>query len=143
MALQRSGGRGRRLGELTVRKRSPGGVAASRVGCKRNNGKETVEISLKEKKRRRRPENGLRRRQTRRRGSYKVGGGAAAARIAAAHEFGLWINPRGGGEPPFSLSCMRRSHHSSSHLKFIHQKKPPILSSPLPLNRREKERGLP
>ena len=30
-----------------MRKRSPGGVAASRVGCKRNNGKETVEISLK------------------------------------------------------------------------------------------------
>ena len=140
MALQRSGGRGRRLGKLTVRKRSPGGVAASRAGCKRNNGERNGGNQLEER-------NGGGRKTER--GGGRLGGRAATGSAVKLQQRGqrrradqgYRSNPR-GGESPFSLSFMRRSHHDFSHLKFIHQK-PAILSPPLPLNRREKERGLP
>ena len=102
-ALQRSGGRGRRLDELTVRKRSPGGVAASRVGCKRNNGERNGGNQLEER-------NGGGRKTER--GGGRLGGRAATGSAVKLQQRGqrrradqgYRSNPRGGNPPSLSLA---------------------------------------
>ena len=75
-----------------MRRRSPGGVAASRLTASGITGKETAVNSLK-KETAAAGKNGMRRRQTWRKGSNRVGGEAAAARAAAARGSGLWNKP--------------------------------------------------
>ena len=123
-----------------MRKRSPGGVAASRVGCKRNNGERNGGNQLEER-------NGGGRKTER--GSGRLGGRAATGSAVKLQQRGqrrradqgYRSNPRGGGIP--LLSLLHEEVTSRFFSSQIHSSKPAILSPPLPLNRREKERGLP
>ena len=123
-----------------MRKRSPGGVAASRVGCKRNNGERNGGNQLEER-------NGGGRKTER--GGGRLGGRAATGSAVKLQQRGqrrradqgYRSNPRGGGIP--LLSLLHEEVTSRFFSSQIHSSKPAILSPPLPLNRREKERGLP
>ena len=122
-----------------MRRRSPGGVAASRLTASGITGKETVENSLKK--------------ETAAAGKTERGGGRLGGRAATGSavklqqrgqrrraDQGYGSNPRGG--IPL-LSLLHEEVTSRFFSSQFHSKKPTILSSPLPLNRREKERGLP
>ena len=124
-----------------MRKRSPGGVAASRAGCKRNNGERNGGNQLEER-------NGGGRKTER--GGGRLGGRAATGSAVKLQQRGqrrradqgYRSNPRGGGGIPL-LSLLHEEVTSRFFSSQIHSSRPAILSPPLPLNRREKERGLP
>ena len=123
-----------------MRRRSPGGVAASRLTASGITGKETAVNSLKK--------------ETAAAGKTERGGGRLGGRAATGSavklqqrgqrrraDQGYGTNPRGGGIP--LLSLLHEEVTSRFFSSQFHSSKPAILSPPLPLNRREKERGLP